>query len=70
MAPEVIARLSLLRLELPADHPIEHAGSHNASLIFIEEGVASLNTTFANGSEVGIALAGPESVLGTSSLMG
>lgn len=68
--PEVIDRLQLQRVELPVNREIEFPGNGIAHLFFLEEGIASMTVTFADGFEVEVALAGPESILGTSSMMG
>jgi hypothetical protein len=70
LSPEVIDRLELQRVELPLSREIEFPGSGIANLFFIEEGIASMTVTFQDGFEVEVALAGPESILGTSSMMG
>ena len=70
LSPEVIDRLELQRVELPVSREIEFPGSGIANLFFIEEGIASMTVTFQDGFEVEVALAGPESILGTSSMMG
>jgi CRP-like cAMP-binding protein len=67
---EVIARLELTRLKLPVAKVIEDPGSEIRNLYFIEDGIASMTTTFLDGSQVEIALAGFESVLGSSALLG
>ena len=68
--PEAIDRLKLERVELPVNREIEFPGSRIAHLFFIEEGIASMTVTFEDGFQVEVALAGTESVLGTSSMMG
>ena len=70
LSPEVIDRLDLQRVELPVTREIEFPGSSIANLFFIEEGIASMTVTFKDGFEVEVALAGPEAILGTSSMMG
>jgi CRP-like cAMP-binding protein len=67
---EVIDRLELKRIELPLSHEIERPQTRISHLIFLEEGIASMTATFADGFEVEIALAGSEAVLGASSMMG
>jgi CRP-like cAMP-binding protein len=67
---ESIARLDLQRVELPVDREIEYPGKRIGHLFFIEEGMASMTATFEDGFQVEVALAGSESVLGTSSMMG
>jgi CRP-like cAMP-binding protein len=65
-----IGRLELHPARLPAGHPIEFPGDLIEHLVFVEEGIASMTITFQDGSQAEVAVAGPESVLGTSSLMG
>jgi len=67
---EVIDRLELRRVDLPVGREIEFPGKRIGHLFFVEEGIASMTATFKDGFEVEIALAGSESVLGTSSMMG
>jgi CRP-like cAMP-binding protein len=67
---EDIGRLRLQRVDLPVNREIEFPGERIEHLFFIEEGIASMTATFEDGSQVEIALAGLEAVLGTSSLMG
>jgi len=68
--PEVIGRLDLQRVELPVNREIEFPGNGIAHLFFIEDGIASMTVTFKDGFEVEVALGGPESILGTSCMMG
>jgi CRP-like cAMP-binding protein len=49
-------------IEFPG-HPIEN-------LFFVEEGMASMTTSFADGSQVEVGMFGYESVIGISALMG
>jgi CRP-like cAMP-binding protein len=49
---------------------IEYPGTPIANVIFLEEGMASMTTTFANGSQVEVGMFGYESVIGVSALMG
>ena len=67
---EVIERLSLRPVELPVNREIEFPGSHIGHIFFIKDGIASMTTSFADGSQVEVAFAGRESVLCASSLMG
>ncbi len=70
LTPATIQRLQLQRVDLPVNREIEYPGNPIAHLFFIEEGAASMTATFQDGFQVEILLAGPESVLGTSALMG
>ncbi len=67
---EVIDRLDLQRVDLPLDREIEYPGNRIDRLYFLEEGIASMTATFEDGSQAEVVLAGCESVLGTSSMMG
>ena len=68
--PEVIIRLDLQPVDLPVNREIELPGNYIKHLFFIEDGVASMTTSFADGTQVEVAFAGRESILGASSMMG
>lgn len=68
--PEIIARLELEPLELPAGLDIENPGQPIANLIFLEDGVGSMTTTFTDNFQVEVGLFGYESVMGGSGLIG
>jgi CRP-like cAMP-binding protein len=68
--PDIITRLDLRPVVLPVNREIEYPGNHIDHLFFIEEGMASMTTTFEDGFQVEVALAGFEAVLGASSMMG
>ena len=70
VSPIVVERLQLKRINLPRLHEMERPLEEIRHLIFLEDGIASMTTLFANGDEVEVALAGYESVLGASSLLG
>ena len=70
LSPESIERLRLRPVNLPVPREIEYPGNRIDHLFFLESGAASMTTTFADGFQVEIALAGCEAVLGASSLMG
>jgi CRP-like cAMP-binding protein len=70
LEPEAIERLRLQRVDLPVGREIEYPGNRIAHLFFLEEGIASMTATFEDGFQVEIALAGYESVLGTSCMFG
>ncbi len=65
-----IARLGLRRVTFERRREIEYPGSPIANLFFLEEGMASMTTTFADGSQVEVGMFGYESVIGVSALMG
>jgi CRP-like cAMP-binding protein len=52
------------------EHEIEFPGSTIDHLDFIEEGMASMTTTFRNGSQVEVGMFGYKSAIGVSALMG
>jgi CRP-like cAMP-binding protein len=68
--PEVIQRLSLRPVAFELLHEIEFPGQPIDHLFFVEEGVASMTTTFQDGSQVEVGMFGFESVIGVSALMG
>lgn len=70
LEPESIDRLSLSRINFEVGHEIEFPGSPIANVIFVEEGMASMTTTFRDGSQVEVGMFGYESVIGVSALMG
>src|ERR1700744_2952115 len=65
-----LRRLELHRADLPAGREIEYPGQHIDHLFFLEDGIASMTVTFQDGAQSEVALAGTESVLGASSMMG
>ena len=67
---EIIARLYLRPVEFELEHEIEFPGSPIEHLFFVEEGMASMTTTFQDGSQVEVGMFGYESVIGVSALMG
>jgi CRP-like cAMP-binding protein len=70
LPPNVIDRLELVKVKLPTEKEIEYPGNEIRHLFFIEDGMASMTTTFLDGSQVEIGVAGYESVLGASSMLG
>ncbi len=67
---ESVQRLRLAKVYLPASHEIEYPGQTIDQLYFLEAGVASMTTTFEDGSQVEVGLFGYESILGVSAFMG
>ena len=67
---ELIDRLHLKSVAFKVGHEIEFPGKPIKHLFFLEEGMASMTTTFKNGSEVEVGMFGYESVIGVSALMG
>ncbi len=70
LSPTIVARLSLVPILLELGHEIEFPGAPIDHLYFVEAGVASMTTTFLDGSQVEVSLFGFESVIGISALMG
>lgn len=67
---EITGRLELEPLELPAGQEIENPGQPIDNLIFLEDGVGSMTTTFTDDFQVEVGLFGYESVMGGSALIG
>jgi CRP-like cAMP-binding protein len=67
---EVIARLCLRPVVFEVEHELEFPGQPIAHLFFVEEGMASMTTTFQDGSQVEVGMFGYEGVIGISALMG
>ena len=70
LPPDVIGRLELQPVRFELKHEIEFPGKAIDHLYFVEEGMASMTTTFADGSQVEVGMFGYESVIGVSALMG
>lgn len=68
--PDVIQRLGLRRVEFELNHELEFPGEPIEHLYFVEEGMASMTTTFKDGSQVEVGMFGYESIVGVSALMG
>jgi len=67
---ELIDRLQLKPVTFKVGQEIEFPGKPIKHLFFLEEGMASMTTTFKNGREVEVGMFGYESVIGVSALMG
>src|ERR1700722_18016921 len=67
---ELIARLRLEPVSFELGHEIEFPGNPIEHLFFVEEGMASMTTTFQDGSQVEVGMFGYEGVIGVSALMG
>jgi CRP-like cAMP-binding protein len=67
---ELIDRLHLKAVTFKVGHEIEFPGKPIRHLFFLEEGMASMTTTFKDGREVEVGMFGYESVIGVSALMG
>jgi CRP-like cAMP-binding protein len=67
---EVIGRLGLRAIQFELMHQIEYPGYPIDYVYFVEEGMASMTTTFEDGTQVEVGMFGYESVIGVSALMG
>ena len=67
---DAIARLHLRPVNLQVPRQLESPGTAISHLIFLEQGAASMTTTFVDGTQVEVGLYGYESVIGISALMG
>ncbi len=67
---DIIERLRLQPIKFELKHEIENPGAPVDRLYFLEAGMASMTTTFRDGSQVEVGMFGYESVIGVSALMG
>ena len=67
---DVIDRLQLKPVVFKTGQKIEQPGKPIRYLYFLDSGMASMTTTFRDGSEVEVGMFGYESVIGVSALMG
>jgi CRP-like cAMP-binding protein len=67
---DIIDRLSLTPMNFETRHEIEYPGRPIEHLYFVEEGMASMTTTFKDGSQVEVGMFGYASVIGVPALMG
>jgi len=65
-----VQRLQLQPVTFELQDEIEYPGLAISRLHFVEEGMASMTTTFKDGSQVEVGMFGYESVIGVSALMG
>ena len=70
MDADIIARLDLNPVTFESRHEIEYPGRPIEHLYFVEEGMASMTTTFKDGSQVEVGMFGCASVIGAPALMG
>jgi CRP-like cAMP-binding protein len=70
LSPDEVARLHLVPVDFEVGYQIEFPGEPIEHLFFLEEGMASMTTTFKDGSQVEVGMFGYESVIGVSALMG
>jgi CRP-like cAMP-binding protein len=67
---DVVKRLNLQPVTFKLEQEIEFPGNPIHHLFFLEEGMASMTTTFKDGSQVEVGMFGYESVIGISAMMG
>jgi len=67
---DIVERLRLQPVQFELKHEIEYPGNPIDRIYFLEEGMASITTTFKDGSQVEVGMFGYESVIGVSALMG
>jgi CRP-like cAMP-binding protein len=67
---DILDRLSLKPVTFETRHEIEYRGRPIEHLYFVEEGMASMTTTFKDGSQVEVGMFGHASVIGVPALMG
>jgi CRP-like cAMP-binding protein len=67
---EVVGRLQLRPVKFELKHELEYPENLIEYLYFIESGMASMTTTFKDGSQVEVGMFGYNSVVGVSALMG
>jgi CRP-like cAMP-binding protein len=67
---DVVARLKLRPVTFEIEHEIEFPGKPIHHIFFVEAGMASMTTTFLDGSQVEVGMFGYESIIGISALMG
>ena len=68
--PETIERLQLKPHKLESGREIENPGQPIDHLVFLEDGIGSMTTTFGDGFQVEVGMFGVESVMGASALIG
>jgi len=67
---DAVERLQLRRVRLEQAQPLERLGAPIHEMFFIEEGLGSMTTCFADGSQVESGIFGLESAIGAAGLMG
>src|SRR6266700_179928 len=61
---------SLQPVSLPLKHLLYRIGAPLDTVYFIEEGVASILTSMANGATIEVGMVGREGIVGVAALMG
>lgn len=67
---ETITRLGLRQVNFEVRHEIEFPGKAIEHMYFVEKGIASMTTSFSDGTEVEAGMFGYESAIGMPALMG
>jgi CRP-like cAMP-binding protein len=67
---DIVSRLRLRPVTFELEHEIEFPGKTIDHIYFLEVGMASMTTTFRDGSQVEVGMFGYESLIGVSALMG
>lgn len=67
---DALARLRLTPVTFELKHEIEYPHRAITHLYFVESGMASMTSTFEDGSQVEVGTFGFESIIGVSALMG
>ena len=67
---ETINRLRLRPVTFELGHELEYPGKPIANVFFVEQGMASMTTTFQDGTQVEVGMFGYEGLIGVSALMG
>jgi CRP-like cAMP-binding protein len=70
LSPQIIDRLRLSPVTFELDYEMEYPHRPIRHLYFLESGMASMTSTFKDGSQVEVSTFGFESVIGVSALMG
>jgi CRP-like cAMP-binding protein len=66
----IISRLCLEPITFEVGHDIESPGNPIEKLFFLERGMASMTTSFRDGSQVEVHMFGYDGIVGVSALMG
>jgi CRP-like cAMP-binding protein len=70
LSSDAVRRLDLREVPLSTHREIESVGGQIPSIVFIEDGIASITTIFRDGLKAEVGMVGYESVLGTSTFFG
>jgi len=70
MGGEALERLRLRPVKFDVGYELEYPGKPIERVFFVETGMASITTTFADGEQVEVGMFGFEGIVGVSALMG